>query len=346
MKTLKFITSLVLTALLTLTSCQDEISEESGLNPNTNTANSAATNNFKRTAMYDGSFDDFLDGMSCSSVLFPVTATINNTEITLLSQLDYTTVINILGEFTNDDDAVVFKFPIRVKLSNYTEVEIKNQSEYDALMETCNEAEQNAEDAINCLEIDYPVTVLTFNINAEQTGSFVLQSNQELYSYMNNMNNDERYSIEYPFTATANGDSVVEITSDLDLQTRIEECSATEDTIEEAEENAKNLEVILADSTFKIESLIVAGIDTTNELVDYTIEFSNDLTVIAKNTTETVQGTYMVSSELDVILAINFTGNTQLEILNNNWVVKSFNENQITLESSTTTAIKLILTKV
>jgi hypothetical protein len=51
------------------TSCQSE-DDVQGENPNTNAANSTTANNLKRTSMYDGSFDDFIDGASCSSIVF------------------------------------------------------------------------------------------------------------------------------------------------------------------------------------------------------------------------------------------------------------------------------------
>lgn len=345
MKTLKFITSLILTVMLTFTSCQDEIDSESGLNPNTNSANSTATSNFERSSMYDGSFDDFVDGISCSSILYPYTATVNNQEITLLSQLDLSIVLNILGAITNDDDSVVLHFPLTVKLSNYSEVIVNNQSEYNAIMDTCTEAEEKAKEAINCINIDYPVTILTFNVNAEQTGSFIVNSDESLYTYMSSMDDQERYSISYPITATLNGETTVEISSDLDLQARIDECTETENTMEEAEEDAKTLEEILADTTFKIESLLVAGIDTTSDFVDYTIAFSNDLKLMANNSLNTVEGTYTVDSELDVMLELSFIGNTSLNLFNKTWTVTSYDENTITLESTTTSLLKLVLTK-
>jgi hypothetical protein len=51
----------------------------------------------KRTSMYDGSKDDYIDGNSCSSIVLPATVFANGTKVTLLTQLDYLTVISILG---------------------------------------------------------------------------------------------------------------------------------------------------------------------------------------------------------------------------------------------------------
>ncbi|MDD7884821.1 hypothetical protein [Flavivirga sp. 57AJ16] len=350
MKNLKLLTATFLLSILTFTSCQDEIDNENGENPNTNAANSETANNLERSSMYDGSFDDFLDGMSCSSILFPVTATINGTQITLINEANYDLVLNILGELNNDDDEIVFQFPLSVKLSNYTEVQVANQTEYDALINACEQAENNAQDAINCLEIDFPITILTYNLNIEQTGSVVIESEQQLYTYMSNFGEDEKFAVNYPITATLNGETVIEITSDLDLKSQISDCLDVDDAKEEAEDNAKTLEGILVDGLFKVESFVTAGVNAANDYADYTIDFANDLTCTAEHkvnaTIEDVEGTYTVASELEVLLNLTFSGNATFELLNNTWEVTSYSETSISLQSTTNAAITLVLTQV
>ena len=352
MKNLKLLTAILLTSILSFTSCQDEIDNENGQNPNTNSATSPTANNLERSSMYDGSFDDFLDGVSCSSILFPLTATINNTEITLISQADYQLVLNILGQFTNDDDSIEFQFPLTVKLSNYTEVQVANQAEYDALIDACETAENESKDAINCVNIDLPITILTYDLSAEQTGSVVIESEQQLYTYMNNFDNDALFSINYPITATLTGESntAIELSSDADLQTAITNCLENDEAMEEAEENADTLESILVDGVFKVESFISASVNTANDYADYTIDFANDLNCTAENTMNTtindIEGTYTVTSELEVFLNLTFTGNTSFELLNNTWEVTSYSQSSISLQSSTNSAITLVLTQI
>lgn len=349
MKNLKLLTAILISSILSFTSCQDEIDVENGQNPNTNSSTSPTANNLERSSMYDGSFDDFLDGISCSSILLPVTATINNIEVTLINESDYQIVLNILGLLTNDDDSIELQFPLTVKLSNYTEVQVTNQSEYDALIAACEEAEDNAEDAISCIDIDFPITILTYSLNVEQTGRVVIETEQQLYTYMNNFGDDELFAIDYPITATLNGDSstVIEISSDLDLQSRITECLGTEDTEEEAEENAKNLETILVDGLFKVESFVLAGIETANDYADYTIDFANDLSCTATNTVlDTVEGTYEVTSELEVFLSLSFTGNASFQLLNQTWEVTSYSTSSISLQSTTNAAVTLVLSQI
>ncbi|NJB83372.1 hypothetical protein [Wenyingzhuangia aestuarii] len=350
MKTFKLITAIMFFSFLGLVSCQKEINEENGQNPNTNSANSETATNLERSAMYDGSFDDFLDGNSCSSILLPVTAFVNNQKVTLISELDYELVLNILGEITNDNDNITFQFPINVKLSNYTEVQVANQTEYNAIMDTCARAEAEKENAINCLNIKYPITILTYNLSLEQTSSTVLKSDQELYTYMSNFGDDEKFSVKYPITATLSNQTEVNITSDAEFKSYITDCLENDDTMEEAEEDAEALEGILVDGTFKVQSYVNTGVDSTTNYANYTIDFANDLTCTATNTSnalvEKVEGTFSVASKTDVFLTMEFSGNANFELLNDAWTVTNYSSSTITLQSSTDTAITLVLSQI
>jgi hypothetical protein len=350
MKNLKFITAILVLSLISFTSCQDEIDVENGQNPNTNSADSVTASNLERSSMYDGSFDDFLDGNSCSSILLPVTATINGTEVTIVSQSSYQQVIDILAEFNNDNDQIVLQFPLTVRLNNYTEVVVTTQGEYDAIIAACQQAVNDGEDAISCLDINFPITILTYSLSLEQTGSIVIESEQQLYTYMNNLGNTELFAVNYPITASLSNDSMVTITSDSDLQSRINECLNDENAMEEAEENADTLESILVDGLFTVDAFVSAGVDTATDYAEFTIDFANDWSCVAQNTVnatvEDVQGTYEVASEFDVFLSLSFSGNATFELLNHTWKVTSYSESSISLQSTTNAAITLVLSQV
>ncbi|WP_418604301.1 hypothetical protein [Hwangdonia sp.] len=350
MKTLKFITAILLLSFIGFTSCQDQDDHLNEENPNANAANSQTAKQLKQSSMHNGSFDDLLDGVSCSSILLPVTATVNGTEVHVVNESDYETVIDILSEYNNDEDEVILHFPLSVKLSNYTEVEITNQIEYDALISACNQAEGTTNEAINCLGINFPITVFSYNLNFVQTGSVVIESEKALYTYMTNFGNDEYFAVNYPITATLNSDTLVTITSDLELQSKISDCLATEDEEEQAEENAKTLENILVEGAFKVESFIDSSVEKADDYANYTIEFAGNLTCTAQNkvdaTANAVQGTYNVASKIEVFVNLTFSGNASFELLNNNWEVTSFSQSSISLQSTTNAAVTLILAQI
>ena len=350
MKTLKLFTAIALTAFLGFTSCQSEENEQVGTNPNANSSTSQTASNYERAAMNDGSEDDFLDGNACTELLFPLTATVNGQQVTLLSKLDFTTVLNIMGEFNDDNDTVSFNFPITVKTNNYAEVVVNNQSEFDALKQECENAEAQGEDAISCINIQFPITMLTYNVSLEQTGNVVVQSEKQLYTFMTDLQSDELFAVNYPINATLSNGTTVQINSDSEFQNAISECVQYEDEQEQAEEAALEVEAILSGAKFTVDSYVVAGVNTANDYVNYTFEFTNDLKIIAKDTVNAtasdIEGTYSVSSETDIFLNTTFGSNTAVSALNNDWIVTTYNDTVVNLQSKTDASITLSFKKI
>jgi hypothetical protein len=347
MKKLRTITGIVLMSILGFTSCQSEVDDVQGQNPNTNAANSTTANNLKRTSMYDGSFDDFIDGASCSSIVLPATATVNGVKVTLLTQLDYTQVISILGQFNNDQDSVVLQFPLKVKMSNYTEVTVSNQSEYNAILNACSSAEASGESAISSVNINFPITVLTYNLSLEQTGSIVITSEQQLYAYISTVSSTELFSVNYPMTVTLIDGTKTTVSSDAEFQATINATLTTEATMEEAAQNSNKLETVLVNGMFKVDSFVTAGVDSVNNYKGFTVDFANDMSTKVVNALNTAAtGTYAVSSELDVFLKLNFSGNASFNLLNDTWKVTSFTASSITLQSTTNAAVTVVLKQI
>lgn len=347
MKKIKIVTGIALMAMLGFTSCQSEIDNVEGENPNTNSANSTTTNNLKRTSMYDGSFDDFLDGASCSSIVLPVTAKVNGVQVSILSQLDYQQVISIFGQFNDDQDTVVLQFPLKVKLSNYTEATVNNQTEYNAILNVCTSAETSGQDAISSVNISFPITILTYNLSLEQTGSVVITSEQQLYMYMSKVSSTELFSVKYPISVTTADGTKITVFSDAELQLVINASLKTEAAMEEAAQNSKKIETILVNGKFKVDSYVNAGVNTASNYVGYTIDFANNLSLTAVNAINTtVNGTYEMGSQLDIFLRLNFEGNTSFSVLNNKWKVTNFSTTSISLQSTTNTAITLVLKQI
>ncbi|MFV8393380.1 hypothetical protein [Flavobacterium sp. LB2P6] len=347
MKKLKIVTGIAMMAILGFTSCQSEVDDVQGENPNTNSANSTTTNNLRRTSMYDGTFDDFLDGASCSSIVLPASAKVNGIQVSILSQLNYQQVITILGQSNNDQDTVVFQFPLKVKLSNYTEATVTNQTEYNAILNACTSAEASGQDAISSVNISFPITILTYNLSLQQTGSVAITSEQQLYTYMSNVSNTELFSLKYPISLTIADGTKMTVSSDAELQAAITASLKTEATMAAAVENSKKLETILVNGKFKVDSYVSAGVNSATNYKDFMIDFANNLSITATNLlSTTVNGTYAVSSELDVFLKLNFSSNASFNLLNNTWKVTSFTASTITLQSSTNAAVTLVLKQI
>ena len=350
MKTLKLFTVIAFTAIIGFTSCQSEESTEVGTNPNANSSTSPTASNYERAAQNDGSDDDFLDGNSCTELLFPLTTTVNGEKITLISKLDFSAVLNIMGKFNNDSDVVTFNFPIRVKTSSYSEIVVNNQADFNALKQECESAEAQGKGAISCIDINFPVTMLTYSINIEQTGSVVVQSEKQLYTFMTGLQSDELFSVNYPINATLSNGTAVAINSDTEFQNAISECVQFEEEKDDAATTAAEVEAILSGTKFTVESFITGGVNTANDYANWSIEFTNDLKIVAKNvvnaTLGEVEGTYTVSSETEAFLNINFASNTAVSALGNDWLISSFSNTLITLQSKTDASVTLSFKKI
>lgn len=346
MKTLKWITGIALMSIFSLTSCQSEVDEVEGDNPNTNTANSTTATNLKRVAMFDGSSDDFIDGSSCSALKFPFIAKVNGVSLTFISQLSFEQAISILGELNNNDDTVEIKFPVTLKMSDYTEVTVNSQAEYDVLVNNCEEAENDGEAAISSLDIKYPITLLTYDASLEQTGSVVITSQEQMYNYMINISSTEYFSVKYPISVTLADGSSEELNSDAELKASITAALNIESSMDEAAEDKEELEEILVNGTFKVNSFINAGANLTSTYLSYTIDFANDWKIKSMNALSTIAtGTYQLTADTDLYLQFGFAGSTDFSLFNNTWKVISFTDTTITLESKTNSAVKLILKK-
>ncbi|GEL11271.1 hypothetical protein SAMN05192550_2104 [Flavobacterium glycines] len=346
MKTFKLIAGIALMGIFSLTSCQSEVEEVQGDNPNTNTANSTTANSIKRISMYDGSSDDALDGSSCSSILFPFSATVNG--VSLVNQLSYEQAITILGQLNNDTDTVVLQFPLRIRMSDYTEVTVNSQSEYNAIVNNCTQAENNGQAAISSLNISFPITILTYDASLVQTGSTVITTERQLYTYMVNLSSTDYFSVKYPVTVTLADGTTATVNSDTELKSEITAALSIESKIDAAVENKAKLEKILVDGTFKVSSYIVAGVESaTSYYLNKTIDFTNDWKVKSLEALTTVAtGTYSMTSDTDVYLQLGFTSNTNFTVFNNTWKVISFTASTITLESKTNSAVKLVLKQI
>lgn len=347
MKTLKLITGIALMGIFSLTSCQNEVDDVQGDNPNTNTSNSTTANNLKQVSMYDGSSDDSIDGSSCSSIVFPYVAKVNGIQINFISQLSYAQALTILAASNNDTDSVVLQFPLTIKMSDYTEVTVNSQSEYNAIVNTCSQAENSGNAAITTLNINYPITILTFDASLQQTGSVVITTEKQLFTYVSAMNSSEYFSIKYPINVTLTGESAQQVNSDAEFKATVNAALDIESKINVAIENKKKLETILVNGTFKVNSFVNAGVDSANNYLNTTIDFANDWKVKSMSTLTTVAtGTYSVTSDVDVFLQLDFTGSTNFTVFNNTWKITSFTTSTITLQSKINSAITLVLKQI
>lgn len=216
---LKKIVFLILLPIAIL-GCMKEIDLTEGENPNTNNANSETTNYYKRIGMYDGSFDDLIDNISCSSVKLPVSLLANNIPLTITKIADYQLVLNIFNLSPIDTDTVVFNFPITILNQDYSQTSVTSQSQFNNLSALCNQAIG----AITCVDIVYPIKISLYNTTTEQTTIISVVKDQDLFNFMANLSVNELYSVQYPINAVTTGNVNITVSGDSQLKSIINGC--------------------------------------------------------------------------------------------------------------------------
>ncbi|HCE54795.1 MAG TPA: hypothetical protein DER05_07230 [Lutibacter sp.] len=197
-----------------------EIDLTEGENPNTNNANSETSNYYKRIGMYDGSFDDLIDNISCSSVKLPVSLLANNIPLTITKIADYQLVSNIFNLSPIDTDTVVFNFPITILNQDYSQTSVTSQSQFNNLSALCNQAIG----AITCVDIVYPIKISLYNTTTEQTTIISIVNDQNLFDFMANLSVKEVYSVQYPINVKIIGNVNILVSGDIQLKSIINDC--------------------------------------------------------------------------------------------------------------------------
>jgi len=200
--------------------CMKEIDLTEGENPNTNNANSETSNYYKRIGMYDGSFDDLIDNISCSSVKLPVSLLANNIPLTITKIADYQLVLNIFNLSPIDTDTVVFNFPITIINQDYSQTSVTSQSQFNNLSGLCNQAIG----AITCVDIVYPIKISLYNTTTEQTTIISIVNDRNLFDFMANLSVKEVYSVQYPINVKIIGNVNISVSGDIQLKSIINDC--------------------------------------------------------------------------------------------------------------------------
>lgn len=217
-------TSIMLLSLIII-SCMKEIDIDEGENPNTNNSNSETTNYYQRIGMRDGSFDDFMDNNSCSSVKLPASLLANGIPLNIVNASDYQLILNIFNLSSLDVDTVVFNFPITILNRDYSQTTITSQALLDQLSALCDEVINNNLNAITCVDIEYPIKIALFDTINEQSTIITVSKDQDLFNFMTNLSVNEVYSVQYPINAINTGNIHIAINNDSQLKSAISDCT-------------------------------------------------------------------------------------------------------------------------
>ena len=197
-KSQKSVLLLLFSMTLLMTACRTEESRLIEANPDeVLKANTNVATLLRRTAMNDGSDDNILYHANCFSFELPITINANGLEVLIDSEEDLDLVEEIFDEFDDDEDAVEFIFPLTIILADFNEITINALEDLKDFADDCGGENSHDED-LECADIVYPLILSVFNTNNELIDTITLDSDRELYFFVDQLDDDDIVNVNFP----------------------------------------------------------------------------------------------------------------------------------------------------
>lgn len=286
MKTYTRIATYLSLFVLTLSffSCQKDVDD---VVPQENTsaikANSATAILMQNTVTRDGSFDNIVDGASCFNIKFPYAVSVNGLELTINALEDLQLIEDIFDAITDDEDLLEIIFPITIITSDYTEFTLNGLADLRELAQECKEG--GADDDIECIDFVYPISLFTFDVNLEQTGSLVVESDKDLRLFFKGLSDTDLVSIDFPISLKLYDGTSIEVNSNEELVRTLE---GAMDACDEDDDNDYNdddfdedeLIEELVECVWLVKEFKRNNEDQIGQYFDYSFDFNSDGTVV------------------------------------------------------------------
>ena len=189
-------------------SCQEDTVTE---NTVALTASSPLTGMLKSMTANDTSIDNVLDGTSCFKIQLPVEVNVNGRAMLVSTSADYQKVKAILDESDEDEDKIIFGYPITLERHDYSSFGVADENQLKLVISECsNTAEYIGTD---CVTIVYPITAYTYNSGFQMQNSYSVENNAGLYTILQNMAENEYYAIKYPVLLTVKDGPGITVTN-------------------------------------------------------------------------------------------------------------------------------------
>ena len=332
-KIYKILFFVIFTLALILTSCRNE--ELELIQPDTEEVlapNSTAATLIQRTSMKDGSNDNIIDGASCLEVKLPVTVVANGLEITIINEDGFDTIEDIFDALEDDEDIIEFLFPITIILSDHTEVTVNSLDAFEELLERCEDENEEDED-IECIDFKYPFRISVFNTNNEVIETVVIESDRQLYRFVERIENNDVVRINFPISLILSDGTEVVI-NNLDeleraIEAAIDDCDEDDDNDYDDDDcedctNERFNNFITGCEKWEVSKLIKSNTNQTEQYLDFLFSFSEDGRVTVYTNGNTLSGTWESGGEgNNISFVLNIP---DLPDFNNTWRVREIEE--------------------
>jgi hypothetical protein len=317
MKTkIKQISILILLLFVTNSCRKEKIIDKTETPTQGFTKTSTVARLLQQVSMHDGSFDNIIDHANSFSIKMPYTVIVNGQTVTIQSEDDLETVEDILDASDTDTDTIQIVFPVTIILSDYTEVVVHNQSEFDAYVAQST-GENEIDDDIECIDFVYPITATVYDAVTTQTTNVTIHNDEEMEDFLDSLDSDMLVSFQFPIHMVLFDGTDISVSNINELQTAIEQADGTCDEDDDNDYNDDDCDnctqTRLTDALTTCNNWIVDELerndtDLENNYVDYTFNFTSNGTITATNASQTFSGTWSTTGTgSEIYMTINMT---------------------------------------
>ena len=276
--------------------------------------NSTISNLLLNVTTNDGSLDNIIDQASCFNIQLPVTVIVNDTELIIENENDYQLIEAIFEESLGDIDTIEIVFPITIIHADFSEETINTQEELIAAAILCG-GENQPDDDIECLDLLYPIQASIFNTNNELIETITINSDQEFYDFIVNIDEDTIITFQFPITIILYDGTQQEINDFIEMQNIIESvadaCDEDDDNDYDDDDCSNCTSSTFGDFVTGCEIWFVDKLekndqDLEDNYTNYEFIFNSDGTINIDHNGDAFSGTWLSSGEgNNVIVTIN-----------------------------------------
>lgn len=305
-------------------SCQTDSVVEIYSTKETITKTTPLTTYVERIVMQKTSQDNIIDKSNCFMIKLPYIVTVNNVQISINTANDYQLVQTNINAYSNDNDIVNIHYPVTAILNDYSEKILADQNAFNNLIIEC-EANSNDFGKINCITINFPITINVYDSSNQIASTASITSNQSLYSFFENLEDNKFIAISYPITVTnSNGQNVI-VTTNSQFEDVIK---SAVDSCPENPTSSLDFMQIITSNPWKISYFFHDG-EKTSFYDGYTFSFTSNYKVIATKSGISYDGIWSTKVDNGVReFEIKFESDL-LGKLNEGWKIFEFNNSQL-----------------
>lgn len=318
------VSGLLLIMALSFFSCQEEFEElPQPDEQQTILASSSTAELIMKTSSNDGSYDNIVDGASCLAIQFPYTVNVNGIEVSINAREDIKQIEAIFDELEIPDwetgsEILDILFPITITRSDFSEIVIANNEDFRSLIEECRQGEDD--DDIECIDFVYPLTLYTFDLNEQQTGSVAVGSDMDMRLFFKDLGENDLISIDFPVSLKLYNGTEIQVNSNAELANAIETarnaCDEDDDNDHNDDDFTKErLDSYLVECPWLVLDVERDGILQTEQYFEYAMDFSENGEVSVKDrlgnslagtwTTRVAENQVLLKLEFDVLVDFN-----------------------------------------